>query len=75
MRDQHMNPAEAVQVMIDCGARRALAHHWGTVQLTNEAIDAPRQALAAALAESGIAPELFRAIRPGEVLELSTAEA
>jgi len=75
MRDQHMNPAEAVQVMIDCGAQRALAHHWGTVQLTNEAIEAPRDALAAALAERGIAPDLFRAIRPGEVLELSAAEA
>jgi hypothetical protein len=45
------------------------------VQLTNEAIEAPREALAAALAERGIAPELFRAIRPGDVLELSAAEA
>lgn len=75
MRDQHMNPAEAVQVMIDCGARRALAHHWGTVQLTNEAIEEPRLALHAALAERAIAPDLFRAIRPGEVWELPAAEA
>ena len=75
MRDQHMNPAEAVQVMIDCGAKRAMAHHWGTVQLTNEGIEAPRIALAAALAERGVAPDMFRAIRPGEVWELPPAEA
>lgn len=75
MRDQHMNPAEAVQVMIDCGAKRAMAHHWGTVQLTNEGIEAPRIALAAALAERGVAPDMFRAIRPGEVWELPAAEA
>jgi L-ascorbate metabolism protein UlaG (beta-lactamase superfamily) len=75
MRDQHMNPEEAVQVMLDCGARRALAHHWGTVQLTNEGIEEPRQALAAALTAQGIAPELFRAIRPGEVWEIADGEA
>jgi L-ascorbate metabolism protein UlaG (beta-lactamase superfamily) len=75
MRDQHMNPAEAVQVMIDCGAQRALAHHWGTVQLTNEAIEEPRVALHAALAERAIAPDLFRAIRPGETWDLPAAEA
>ena len=41
MRDQHMNPAEAVQAYGDCGAELALAHHYGTFQLTDEAIDAP----------------------------------
>ena len=41
MRDQHMNPAEAVQALIDSGAETALAHHFGTFQLTDEAIDAP----------------------------------
>ena len=75
MAEQHMNPEEAVQVMIDCGARRALAHHWGTVQLTNEAIEAPRQALAEALAARSIAPEVFRAIRPGETWTIGAAEA
>ena len=52
-----------------------MAHHWGTVQLTNEGIEAPRIALAAALAERGVAPDMFRAIRPGEVWELPAAEA
>ena len=69
MADQHMNPAEAVQAFIDCGAKRALGHHYGTFQLTDEAIDAPLVALAEALQAAGIAPERFRALRLGEVVE------
>ena len=67
MHDQHMNPAEAVQALGDCGAEMALAHHYGTFQLTDEAIDAPLLALADALKAAGILPERFRALRPGEV--------
>ena len=70
MRDQHMNPAESVQAFIDCGAELALAHHYGTFQLTDEAIDAPPTALAAALQTAGISAERFRTLRPGQVWEL-----
>jgi L-ascorbate metabolism protein UlaG (beta-lactamase superfamily) len=70
MSDQHMNPAESVQAFIDCGAELALGHHYGTFQLTDEAIDAPLIALADALKTAGIPPQRFRALRPGEVLEL-----
>jgi L-ascorbate metabolism protein UlaG (beta-lactamase superfamily) len=70
MRDQHMNPAEAVQAYVDCGAELAVAHHHGTFQLTDEAIDAPVIALGRALAAAGIAAERFRALRPGEVVQL-----
>jgi L-ascorbate metabolism protein UlaG (beta-lactamase superfamily) len=70
MREQHMNPAEAVQALIDCGAAFALAHHYGTFQLTDEAIDAPPAALATALKTAGIPGERFRALRPGEVWQL-----
>ena len=70
MRDQHMNPAEAVQALEDCGAQLALAHHHGTFQLTDEAIDAPRLALAEALNAAGIPPERFRVLQPGQVWEL-----
>ena len=70
MRDMHMNPAEAVQAMRDCGAEHALAHHFGTFQLTDEPRDAPRLALAEALTDSGVAPERFRALNPGGVWEL-----
>jgi L-ascorbate metabolism protein UlaG (beta-lactamase superfamily) len=70
MRDQHMNPEESVQAFVDSGAELALGHHYGTFQLTNEAIDAPLQALAAARAAAGVAPETFRVLRPGEAWEL-----
>jgi L-ascorbate metabolism protein UlaG (beta-lactamase superfamily) len=67
MQTQHMNPDEAVRVLADCGAAEALGHHWGTFRLTNEAVDAPPRALAAALRKAGIPAERFRALRPGEV--------
>ncbi len=70
MRDQHMNPAEAVQALIDCGADFALAHHYGTFQLTDEAIDTPPLALAEALRLAGIPAERFRTLRPGQVWQL-----
>jgi L-ascorbate metabolism protein UlaG (beta-lactamase superfamily) len=71
MRDQHVNPEEAVKALRDCGAELALAHHHGTFQLTDEAIDAPVEALAVALEQAGIAPEKFRVLKPGQVLMLA----
>jgi L-ascorbate metabolism protein UlaG (beta-lactamase superfamily) len=70
MRDQHMNPTESVQALIDCSAEIALAHHYGTFQLTDEPFDAPLIALANALKAAGISPELFRVLQPGEVWQL-----
>jgi L-ascorbate metabolism protein UlaG (beta-lactamase superfamily) len=70
MRDQHMNPEEAVRAFHDCGAERALGHHFGVFQLTDEAIDAPREALAAARAAAGISAEQFRLLEPGKVWEV-----
>ncbi len=67
MRGQHVNPDEAVRIMLDCGATQALGVHWGTFQLTDEARLAPLAALDAALAQGGIDPDRFRALRPGDV--------
>jgi L-ascorbate metabolism protein UlaG (beta-lactamase superfamily) len=69
MKDYHVNPAEAVKIFELCGARHAIAHHWGTFQLTNEALEAPPEALRAALAEAGVEDGRFRTMRPGEVWE------
>jgi L-ascorbate metabolism protein UlaG (beta-lactamase superfamily) len=71
MRDQHMNPEEAVMAFGDCGAELALAHHHGTFKLTDEAIDAPVIALSRALEAAGIAPEKFRVLRPGQAWEIT----
>lgn len=70
MQAQHINPAEAVQIMEDCGAEQAFGHHWGTFQLTHEPIDAPARELARALADKGIAAERFQPLLPGRAAEL-----
>lgn len=66
MKDQHVNPQEAVQIFDDLGCQRALAVHWGTFQLTDEALDEPPRALARALHAAGMAPETFRVLAIGE---------
>jgi L-ascorbate metabolism protein UlaG (beta-lactamase superfamily) len=70
MREQHMNPLDAVKALADCDAPQALAHHHGTFQLTDEAIDAPVRDLAAALDAAGYAREKFVALKPGQVFEI-----
>ncbi|HEY8566129.1 MAG TPA: MBL fold metallo-hydrolase [Beijerinckiaceae bacterium] len=67
MEPQHMNPEDAVRAFQACGAQAAVGHHWGTFRLTNEGVDDPAKDLAKALAAAGIAPDRFRALRPGEV--------
>ncbi|HET7886152.1 MAG TPA: MBL fold metallo-hydrolase [Bradyrhizobium sp.] len=70
MKDQHMNPSDAVMALADCGAAQALAHHHGTFQLTDEAIDAPEIALAEALDQASIPRERFAVLKPGQVFEI-----
>lgn len=70
MRDMHMNPDDAMKALADCGAEQALAHHHGTFQLTDEAIDAPANALAAALEAAHLPREKFIALKPGQAFEI-----
>jgi L-ascorbate metabolism protein UlaG (beta-lactamase superfamily) len=51
----HMNPAEAVQAHLALGARRSVGMHFGTFQLTDEAIDAPLLALEEATRRQNVA--------------------
>ena len=70
MRDQHMNPDESVKAFADCKAEFALAHHYGTFQLTDEPIDAPLAALTAACSAANMPAEKFRVLMPGQAWEL-----
>ncbi len=70
MRDQHIDPAEAVQVFRDLGARRAIGIHWGTFSLADEAIDEPLRALPPALKAQGVPAQHFRLLEHGETWEL-----
>lgn len=66
MAPMHMNPQEAVQLHQAVGAGVSIGMHWGTFQLTDEAREAPLQALGAARMAAGLAPTQFRVLDPGE---------
>jgi len=54
MRFVHMNAEEAVQAAVDLDARRAIAMHWGTFDLTDEPPDEPPQRFRAAATKAGL---------------------
>lgn len=70
MSTAHVNPEEAVQIFQDCNARNAIGHHWGTFQLTDEAIEQPPADLSIALANAKIENQCFQAFRPGQSFSL-----
>lgn len=70
MAPQHCDPAEAVQIHRDLGARRSVAAHWGTFQLTDESREDPLESLAAARAAAGLDDTAFRVLLPGQSLVL-----
>ena len=65
MKDQHVNPSDAGQGAGRLRRGQALAHHHGTFQLTDEAIDAPVIALGAALDEAKVSREQFSRAQAG----------
>lgn len=69
MAAQHVDPDEAVQIMLDLHAKRALGIHWGDFCLTDEPRDEPAALLQQSLQRRGIAPEQFIAARPGSVID------
>jgi L-ascorbate metabolism protein UlaG (beta-lactamase superfamily) len=66
MQPMHMNPAEAVEAHRDLAARHSIGMHFGTFQLSSEAIDQPRRELAEALAAAGVADGEFVTLQEGE---------
>jgi L-ascorbate metabolism protein UlaG (beta-lactamase superfamily) len=75
MRQHHMNPEEAVRAHLDLHPRRSLGMHFGTFQLTDEAIDAPVTALRQAQAQAGVADHEFDIPGFGETREYPQAGA
>jgi len=66
MKRMHVNPADAVQLMLDLEARQAMAVHWGTFVLSREPFDQPPKDLAAALRERGLTEDSVWLMRHGE---------
>jgi N-acyl-phosphatidylethanolamine-hydrolysing phospholipase D len=70
MAGQHVNPDEAVRVHRDLGAKASVGVHWGSFELSDEALDEPPRALAAARAEQGVAETQFFVLAIGETRRL-----
>ncbi len=66
MRRVHMDPSEAVQAHRLLQARQSIGMHFGTFQLTDEAIDAPERGLAAARVAQDVADGAFVTLGFGE---------
>jgi L-ascorbate metabolism protein UlaG (beta-lactamase superfamily) len=73
MKDIHMNPDEALRAHLDLGAKQSLGMHFGTFQLTTEAIDEPLRALEIARRDHQVADDRFRVLEFGESFALTPA--
>ena len=66
MKEQHVNPMETVQTHKDLGAVQSIGIHWGTFNLTDEALDQPPIDLIAARKAMGVAEADFFLLKIGE---------
>lgn len=69
MAAQHADPDEAVRIMLDLAAKRAIGIHWGSFRLTDEEREEPAALLRASLARRGIAAARFAPAVPGSVVD------
>ena len=70
MKEQHVDPDEAVRVHQDIGAKRSLGIHWGTFELTDESLDEPPVALRKSLQARGVSGDNFGVLAIGETRRL-----
>lgn len=70
MATHHVDPADAVRIHQDLGAKSSLGVHWGTFVLTDEPMDEPPAKLRDAVAAVGLAPDAFSVLRHGGTLRL-----
>ncbi|XGC80011.1 MBL fold metallo-hydrolase [Bdellovibrio bacteriovorus] len=68
MKQQHVNPEEAVQIHLDVKAKLSIGGHWGTFRLSDETMVAPVQDLEKALVQKNVKPSEFRVMKHGEIL-------
>ncbi|HEX7817041.1 MBL fold metallo-hydrolase [Dyella sp.] len=71
MRDQHIDPEEAVRITEDLQARQAIGIHWGVFQLTDEEREEPVRLLHEHLKRRGIDASRFHAADPGDSVDVA----
>jgi len=73
MKESHLNPAEALQVMREVKARTAIGIHWGTFEdISDEPLDQPPKDLEAAK-QALDTPQNFLVLRHGQTWTPSSA--
>jgi N-acyl-phosphatidylethanolamine-hydrolysing phospholipase D len=70
MREQHVNPEEAVRIHLDLGAKASLGIHWGTFELTDESLDEPPRKLTDARRQLNVADNAFFTLAVGQTRRL-----
>ena len=68
---QHVNVEEALKIHADLGARRSLGVHWGTFELTDEALDEPPRQLERQRADLGLTQDEFFTLAIGGTRRLT----
>jgi N-acyl-phosphatidylethanolamine-hydrolysing phospholipase D len=66
MREAHLDPEEAVRAAVDLRARRALAMHYGTFDLSDEPLDEPPRRFRDAASASALGADGAWVLRVGE---------
>ena len=70
LKEQHVDPEQAIQIHKDIQAKRSIGMHWGTFQLSAEAIDEPVKLIAQAQRQGRINEGEFTIMSIGETRKL-----
>lgn len=75
MAPVHVDPPQAGQAFLDCGARTMLPIHWGTFRLADETIDEPPRAMRAWWSQQGLDAGRLLSPRMGETVRVPPGQA
>ena len=66
MQASHLDPEQAIRAALDLRARRAVAMHYGTFDVSDEPLDEPPRRFRDAAEEQGLGREAAWVLRIGE---------
>jgi L-ascorbate metabolism protein UlaG (beta-lactamase superfamily) len=74
MKDQHVDPGEAVDIHIDVKSAQSIGMHWGTFQLSDEPINEPCESLSTEAVRRNLEVADFTCMTIGETRTLFSSE-